>query len=354
MPGRRDGLESRRGVDQIARDHPLVRRPEGDRRLAGQHAGAQQQLGADLLAERLDRGDEVERAADRALGVVLERGRRAPHRHDRVADELLDGPAVRADDLGRGREVAVQQLTDRLGVARLGQGREADEVGEQDRDEAALGGRCVAARRRRPRAPRRAGPSRTRHRTSRPARSTLRTTGTRRREASRIPRRTSCRGRSRSRMPGSPIVVSLRRVASIRAAWHEGQRGRVAAAVKRTPRGGAIHAAVLRHRRRSRRRRFLGPLGIGVVVVIGIGTIVAGNGTAPPSIARAVRAPTRRPMPSATSSDRTSRRWQRHRRPADPHPTAPVPDRGLDEPSRGPRPGRRSDRLPAGRSRTPG
>ena len=142
--GRCHGLEARRGVDQVARDHPLVRRPEGHRRLAGEHAGAQQELRADLLPETFHRDDEVERAADRALGVVLERGRRAPDRHDRIADELLDGPAVRADDLGGGLEVAIQQLTDGLGIAGFGQGRESDEVGEQDGDEAALGGGCVA------------------------------------------------------------------------------------------------------------------------------------------------------------------------------------------------------------------
>ncbi len=39
---------------------------------------------------------------------------------------------------------------------------------------------------------------------------------------------------------------------------------------------------MLRHRRRSRRKRFLGPLGVGLVVLIGIVTIVAGNSAAPP------------------------------------------------------------------------
>ena len=43
------------------------------------------------------RGDEVERSAHRALGVVLVRDRRPPHRHHRVADELLDRAAVALD-----------------------------------------------------------------------------------------------------------------------------------------------------------------------------------------------------------------------------------------------------------------
>ena len=68
----------------------------------------------------LDRVDELERGADGALGVVLVGDRRAPDRHDRVADELLDRPAVQLHDLGRGLEVAAEELADRLGVAVLG------------------------------------------------------------------------------------------------------------------------------------------------------------------------------------------------------------------------------------------
>ena len=73
--------------------------------------------------------------ADGALGVVLVGGRRAPDGHHGVADELLDRAAVALDDLARQLEVACQQLADVLRVAVLGERREADEVGEQDRDE---------------------------------------------------------------------------------------------------------------------------------------------------------------------------------------------------------------------------
>jgi hypothetical protein len=51
----------------------------------------------DLVAERRDGRDEVERRADRALGVVLRARRRAPDGHHGVADELLDGAAVQLD-----------------------------------------------------------------------------------------------------------------------------------------------------------------------------------------------------------------------------------------------------------------
>jgi murein DD-endopeptidase MepM/ murein hydrolase activator NlpD len=69
-------------------------------------------------------------------------------------------------------------------------------------------------------------------------------------------------------------------------------------------RGGAIHAPVLRHRRRSRRRRFLGPLGIGVVAFLGIGVIVLSNGAAPLSTAGAVADETHRPTTTERASVR--------------------------------------------------
>ena len=130
------------GVDEVARDHALVRGADRDRGLAGQDAGP----GLDRRPERADRVDELERGPDGALGVVLVGGRRAPHGHDRVADELLDRAAVAADDVARQVEVAGQQLAGVLGVAALGERREADEVGEQDRDEAALGDRACVRR----------------------------------------------------------------------------------------------------------------------------------------------------------------------------------------------------------------
>ena len=91
-PGCGDGLEPARGVDEVARDHPLVRGADRDGRLAGQDAGP----GLDRWAERPDGVDELESGPDGALGVVLVGGRGAPDRHDRVADELLDRAAVPA------------------------------------------------------------------------------------------------------------------------------------------------------------------------------------------------------------------------------------------------------------------
>ena len=88
---------------------------ERDRRLAGHHRRrAPARLGRPRA--RRDGVHHVERCAHRALRVVLVRDRRAPHRHDRIADELLDRAAVPPDDLVRELEVPGQGLADLLGV----------------------------------------------------------------------------------------------------------------------------------------------------------------------------------------------------------------------------------------------
>ena len=149
-PGLGDRLHARRGVDEIAGDHPLPGRAERDGGFPGEHARARLQvLGAELFAERADSGDEVERRAHRALRVVLGRDRRAPDRHHGVADELLDRAAVELDQPPARVEVAREKLAHLLRVARLGERREADEVGEEHRDEPPLGGRDSGRRRRR-------------------------------------------------------------------------------------------------------------------------------------------------------------------------------------------------------------
>ena len=139
--GRR--LDAGGGVDEVAGDHALALGAERDRGLAGEHPGAHANVGA----EPLDRRDELERRPDAALGVVLLRDGRAPERHHRVADELLDPAAVALDHVPRRLEVAREQLAGLLGVAALGLRREADQVGEEHGDEAPLGdrGRAQAA-----------------------------------------------------------------------------------------------------------------------------------------------------------------------------------------------------------------
>ena len=145
MPGSASDWIRDGGVDEVAGDHPLALGADRHRRLAGEDAGAGAKLGhADLVAERAHGRDQVERGAHGALGVVLGRGRRTPDGHHRVADELLDRPAVELDQPPAGVEVAREELARVLAVTLLGERREADQIGEQDRDELALGGGCSA------------------------------------------------------------------------------------------------------------------------------------------------------------------------------------------------------------------
>ena len=135
----RGGLDARRGVDEVARDHALAARADGDGGLAGEDACPGAQLGcADLVPERRDRGDEVERRPDGPFGVVLRGDGRSPDGHHRVADELLDRPAVQLDEPAARVEVAREQLARVLCIAALRGGGEPDEVGEQHGHEPSL------------------------------------------------------------------------------------------------------------------------------------------------------------------------------------------------------------------------
>ena len=114
----RDPLDPRRGVDDVAGDHALALGSDRHRRLAGEDGRPRAQAARPgLVAERRDRGDEVERGTHGAFRVVLGRRRRAPHRHHGVADELLDGAAVERDQAPARVEVAGEQLARRLRVA---------------------------------------------------------------------------------------------------------------------------------------------------------------------------------------------------------------------------------------------
>ena len=133
-----DALHTSGGVHAIAH-HQRLGRVVARRDLARDHAGARPQPGrADFLAEHADLVHQLQSRTYRPLRVVLARHRRAPDRHHRVADELLDGAAVTLDDRACGLEVAPQELANVLGVAGLGEARVADHVDEQDRDEAHL------------------------------------------------------------------------------------------------------------------------------------------------------------------------------------------------------------------------
>ena len=107
------GLQTRGSVDDVAGDHRLAeRRPraERDERLAGVDGDAElESAAADAVAHG-------QRRAHRPLRVVAEGGRRAEHRHHRVADELLD-------DAAEGLELVADRAR---GRARASRGRPRD------------------------------------------------------------------------------------------------------------------------------------------------------------------------------------------------------------------------------------
>ncbi len=136
---RRRGLHPGRGVDRVAGHHALPDRPSVTATDPVTTPTRSDRSGsARRLPQRRHLADQVEPRADRPLGVVLVGDRDAPHRHHRVADELLDRPAVATHDRARPREVGAQQLAHVLGVTALGQCGERDQVREEHRRRTSL------------------------------------------------------------------------------------------------------------------------------------------------------------------------------------------------------------------------
>ena len=129
LTGLRGLLEARGHVHGVTCRQPLRR--------AGDHlatADADSALDAQCGQRRL----HLRRRPQRAHGIVLVHRRQPEDRHHRVADELLDDPAVALDDRLHALEVAREQGTERLGVERLAESRRSGDVTEQDRDDLAL------------------------------------------------------------------------------------------------------------------------------------------------------------------------------------------------------------------------
>ncbi len=82
-----------------------------------------------------DRLDDTQAGADRPLGIVLVRDRRAEDRHHRVADELLDGSTVSLELVPQSRVVRTDPGAYVFRVGPVGGGREADEIAEERRDD---------------------------------------------------------------------------------------------------------------------------------------------------------------------------------------------------------------------------
>src|SRR5215211_1258677 len=139
VPRCSDPLDARGGIDGIAEHHALPLASHLHGREAGHDAGAGPKLRqADVLAERGNRPGHGKPGTHRPLGVVLASDGRPPHRHERIADELLDSSAEVLDQRPGSIEVSAEQLADVLRVTVLGVSREPDQIGEEHGDESPL------------------------------------------------------------------------------------------------------------------------------------------------------------------------------------------------------------------------
>ena len=95
---------------------------------------------AALVTEPGQRLLHPQRGPHRAFGVVLVGDGRTEQRDHGVADDLVDPAAERRDVVAQLGEAVVDEGLHLLGVGRLREGREPDEVGEDDRGDPPLVG----------------------------------------------------------------------------------------------------------------------------------------------------------------------------------------------------------------------
>ena len=116
-------LEPRRDVDRVTRDE-RVALPRHDR--------ARVDADPRLETQAVHHLAQLDRRSRCAQRIVLRRDRDPEHRHDRVADELLDGAAVPLQDHARGLVVPVHQHPQRLGIRPLPDRGRPGQIAEQD------------------------------------------------------------------------------------------------------------------------------------------------------------------------------------------------------------------------------
>ena len=140
---RRSGLlEARRDIHRVARDERLAGGRIAGHDLARVHADPRRKGDAlvsfELLVEPAENLAHLGGRAGRAKGIVLVHTRDPEHRHDGVADELLDGSAVAFDRRLHLVEVAGHHPAERLGIELLAERGRAGDVAEDHRDRLAL------------------------------------------------------------------------------------------------------------------------------------------------------------------------------------------------------------------------
>ena len=114
---------------------------------ADAHREVQAVLAFDLLRERFDLVQDLQRREDRPLRIILVRDGRAEEREESVAHEPGDRPLVALDRSGQDRERAVHQLPPIFRIQPLGEGGRSDDVTEQRGDDPPLSRRGRGLRR---------------------------------------------------------------------------------------------------------------------------------------------------------------------------------------------------------------
>ena len=123
-------LEARRDVDGITGDERLT--------LATDDDPARVDPDPRLEAVLRDRGTHLRCCTHRPESVVLVRHRDSENRHDRIADELLDGATVTLEDHAEILEIQAHPTAQRFGIGRLAQRRRTHEIAKEDGDDLAL------------------------------------------------------------------------------------------------------------------------------------------------------------------------------------------------------------------------
>jgi hypothetical protein len=139
---RRGSLEARGRVDDVSGHHPFAlgrTSPQGNDRLPRVDGDADVQVERRVRLVQLENGlPNGECGADGALRVVLVRDGGPKDRHDRVTDEFLHRPAETLDLRPQAPVVRREHGAHVLRVELLRSSGEADEIGEEDRDDLAL------------------------------------------------------------------------------------------------------------------------------------------------------------------------------------------------------------------------
>ena len=135
--GGRCVLQACRGVGNVTgRERLTRRRVDRDDGLPGTHRSPELEIEPGMRdVQFVDALDDRERRSNGPIGVIGLRERRPEHRHDRITDVLLDGPAIVLDPLPRVVEVELVAIADVLGVGAVGARRRTDDIDEQHGDE---------------------------------------------------------------------------------------------------------------------------------------------------------------------------------------------------------------------------